>query len=128
MADVQTRFAYNRKRRKLFQALEKVISILRECQCPEVFLDGSFITKKEEPGDYDLCYEPTGIVATDNLRTFFITRETRKEEYLGDIFVRMPQPPYFVDYVESWQTDKRQDDVRKGILRIDLRLEDNAQK
>jgi hypothetical protein len=47
MAEVQTRFAYNKKRRKLFQALEKVISILRECQCPEVFLDGSFITKPE---------------------------------------------------------------------------------
>jgi hypothetical protein len=128
LAEVQTRFAYNDKRTKLLNALKRVISILIECKCQEVFLNGSFITNKEEPGDYDLCYEPTGIVATDNLQMFLKTREARKEEYLGDIFVRLPQPPYLADYVEMWQTDTRQDDIPKGIIRIDLRLKDNAQK
>ena len=120
LAEVEARFAYNKERRVLFSALKKVVSILTECKCPEVFLDGSFITTEADPADYDLCYEPTGIIATDRLQSFLSSSDTRKEEYLGDIFVRLPQPPYFIDHVENWQTDTRQDDARKGVLRIVL--------
>ncbi|MBU6454510.1 MAG: hypothetical protein KGS72_22265 [Cyanobacteria bacterium REEB67] len=89
----------------------------------------SFITEKEQPGDYDLCYEPTGIKPTEALREFLTNRENRKSEYLGDIFARLPEPPYHVDYVEDWQKDTRQDDdIIKGILKIDLGAEDDAQK
>jgi len=107
---------------------KKVISILRECNCPEVYLDGSFTTHKEEPGDYDLCYEPKGIVATERFRQFLDEYKKNKEKYLGDIFVHMPEPPYQINLTEFWQTDTRQDDVVKGILRIELRIEVNAQK
>ncbi|CAN5511398.1 hypothetical protein BH11CYA1_BH11CYA1_50980 [soil metagenome] len=70
LADVKAKFAHNEKRQQLFAGLEKVISILKECQCPEVYLDGSYITAKELPDDHDLCYEPTGMVPTERLGEF----------------------------------------------------------
>jgi hypothetical protein len=128
MAEVEARFAHNDKRRELFNALERVIYVLRQCNCPEVYLDGNFITAKDEPDDYDLCYEPRGIVATDRFRKFLEEYKKNKEKYLGDIFVHLPEPPYRMSLIEFWQKDARQDDVIKGILRIDLGLEDDAQK
>ncbi len=89
-------------------------------------MNGSFITTKSEPLDYDLCYEPIGITGTKEFKQFLETRETRKKEYLGDIFPRMLQPPYETDHVEHWQTDR--DGVVKGIIRIILRQEDNDQE
>lgn len=129
MAEVKARFARNKRRMQLFEALEEVISILKECNCPEVYLDGSFITQKEEPGDYDLCYEPTGIKATDRFFMFLSEHKQNKGKYLGDIFPHMPEPPYHVNLIEFWQTDTRNNDSLKGIVKIDLRQEkDDAKK
>ena len=119
--EVRTRFAYNPTRQRLFEAFLEVMDILHECKSPEVHLDGSFITTKEEPSDYDMCWESTGVEPTDRLRALLELREQRKEWYLGDIFLRMPQPPYFYDDVEHWQSDSRQEDDVKGIIRIRLR-------
>jgi len=119
--EVADRYTYNEKRARLFAGLIEVVAILRGCNCPELFLNGSFITSKQEPGDYDLCYEPTGVIPTPEFYEFLKNRDTTKERYLGDIFVRMPQPPFYYDHVEHWQTDTREDDVEKGILRIRLR-------
>lgn len=123
MAEVQARFVHNEKRRQLFAGLVQVVSILKESNCPEVFLDGSFITAKELPNDYDLCYEPTGMAPAERLREFLEHSETRKERYLGDVFIHMPEPPFFVNHVTYWQRDGRNGDVAKGIIRIDLRLD-----
>ncbi|HEY9793186.1 MAG TPA: hypothetical protein V6D22_22485 [Candidatus Obscuribacterales bacterium] len=125
---IKARFARNAHRNRLFSGLVEVLEILRDCNCLEVYLNGSFITEKEMPGDYDLCYEPLGIQATAEFRRFLENKETRKERYLGDIFVRMPEPPFCIDHVADWQTDTRQDDVGKGIIRIRLRSDDNAEE
>ncbi len=126
--EVQQRYSYNKKRVTLFTALLEVVEILRGCACPEIHLDGSFITAKEQPGDYDLCYESTGITPTQEFYEFLKNRETRKERYMGDIFARMPQPPYYFDHVQHWQTDSREDDIAKGIIRIRLEPEEYAQE
>lgn len=116
LAEIKARFAYNDRRRQLFEAMEKVVLIFRSAKCPEMFLDGSYITSKLEPGGYDFCWEPTGIIPTEDLRGLFREKAERKKIYLGDIFPRLPQPPYFPDHVIEWQTDR--DDNPKGIIRI----------
>jgi hypothetical protein len=128
ITEVETRFANNNYRKRLFQGLLRVLEILRDCNCPEVHLNGSYITTKSEPGDYDLCYEPAGMKATEEFKQFLLTRETRKAEHLGDIFPRMPQPPYEMDHVEDWQTDRDRDGEVKGIVRIILRHTANDQE
>jgi hypothetical protein len=46
MEDVEERYCYNERRSFLFLRLKEVVAILRGSNCPEVFLDGSFITAK----------------------------------------------------------------------------------
>ncbi len=121
--EVEERFSINFQRKKLFGLLLEVLAIFRNCGCPEVYLDGSYITNKDEPEDYDLCYEPTGINATDEFFEFLKSKDRRKERYGGDIFPRMPEPPYHYDHVVHWQIDGRNDDAAKGILKILLRSE-----
>jgi hypothetical protein len=66
-----------------------------------------------------MCYDWRGMQPTDEFRALLEgTIDERKEKYLGDIFIRMPVPPYMEDYVEYWQTDR--DDNVKGIIRIEL--------
>ncbi|MDP3507581.1 MAG: hypothetical protein Q8T09_06290 [Candidatus Melainabacteria bacterium] len=121
--EVEDRFSINFQRKKLFGLLLEVLAIFRNCGCPEVYLDGSYITNKDEPEDYDLCYEPTGINATSEFYEFLKNKDRRKERYGGDIFPRMPEPPYHYDHVVHWQIDGRNDDAAKGILKILLRSE-----
>lgn len=124
IAEVQQRFAQTPHRSRLFQAFQAVVEILRAANCPELHLNGSYVTSSEVPGDYDMCYEPTGMAPTAAFRTFLtLTAEQRKAHYLGDIFIRLPQPPYFFDFVENWQTDREA--IPKGIIRIQLGLDAN---
>ncbi len=122
--EVGERFAQTPHRRRLFDALQIVLNILHDAGCPEAYLDGSFITATSEPAYYDMCYEPTGMAATEAWKQLLSkTAEERKREHLGDIFIHMPMPPFFTDHIEFWQTDRA--DNPKGIIRIKLRHEAN---
>ena len=116
LAEIKNRFANSERRMQLFVAMEKVVLMLRSAQCSEIFLDGSYVSTKPEPGDYDLCWDPTGVVPTKELKRFLQEKRDRKKIHLGDIFPRLPEPPYFTDHVIEWQTDR--DENRKGIVRI----------
>jgi hypothetical protein len=50
------RFGYNPIRRRRIEGLQKLIRILRTAGCPVIFIDGSFVTKKPDPGDIDCCW------------------------------------------------------------------------
>ncbi len=66
-----------------------------------------------------MCYEPLGMQATTEWGGLLqMTFEERKAQYFGDIFVRLPEPPYYPDHVDFWQTDR--DENPKGIIRIVL--------
>lgn len=85
--EVELHFANNMHRKRLFEGLLKVLKILGNCGCPEVYLNGSSITLKNEPNDYDLCYEPTGIKDRAEFKQFLETRDVRRKNTL-EIFSR----------------------------------------
>jgi hypothetical protein len=123
MSEIKAHFTGNEIRSRLFKELEKVLEVLKDANCMEAFLNGSFVTKTLEPGDYDLCYEPTGLEPREALRQLLeLSAAERKKKHSGDIFIRFPSPPFFFDHVESWQTDREGN--AKGILRIELRTND----
>lgn len=118
--EIEARFANNDHRRMLFNKLLRVIDILKEACCREIYLNGSFITAEPQPNDFDLCYEPTGLEPTESFRPLLaLDVEARQALYGGDIFPRMPEPPFCSDHVRLWQIDKNGD--AKGIIRILLR-------
>ena len=110
--EIRERFGWNEQRVRLLQGIELVALELRAARCRAVWLDGSFVTTKEEPADYDLA--STEISRLDpSLRTLR-DRTAMKERYGGDSLPTDAGMPF----VKFFQTDR--DGRPKGIVQIDL--------
>lgn len=116
------RYGYNRRRR-LIAGLERVISDLRQAGCQRVYIDGSFIMDKPEPGDFECCWEEAG-VNESRLPPEFVAldhpRRAQKEKYSGEIFpahwVADPAGTSYLEYFQRSAPPVR----RKGIVAINL--------
>lgn len=61
LAEIQERFCWNYRRRKIYQGLEYATGELVSHKVEKIWVDGSFATRKERPGDVDVAYEvPVG--------------------------------------------------------------------
>lgn len=103
--------------------LREAMQSLKNAGCRTVYIDGSFVTDKEIPGDFDACWEEAGIdpLKLDPvLLTFANGRAAQKAKYLGELF-----PASFVadddgfTFLQFFQTD-RDAGKPKGIISIDL--------
>jgi len=59
--DVVERFGWNPRRRQLLDGLGEAIDLLAAAGCRRLWLNGSFVTAKDEPGDFDACWDTTGV-------------------------------------------------------------------
>lgn len=88
-AEVATAFVTNAKRRALYDGLLRASSALRTAGCGKLYLDGSYVTGKSVPGDYDACWDPTG---TDKKKLdpifldFTNKRQAMKNKFGGEFF------------------------------------------
>lgn len=117
LKEIEKRYALNDHRRHLFSGLRRLAENLKLAGCRTIYLDGSYITAKEHPQDFDCTWDPTGVgqaLDPDLLKPL----DTRKAKYFGDIFVYMPEYGG-LPYLEYFQRDI--DDNPKGIIKIDLR-------
>lgn len=89
---------------------------------PVILVDGSFVTAKETPGDWDAAFDPVGVIAA-RLDPILIKhddgRRAMRAKYLGDLF------PWTASaasggplYKQFFQKDR--DGVAKGIVEIQL--------
>ncbi|MBX9721949.1 MAG: hypothetical protein K2X81_11180 [Candidatus Obscuribacterales bacterium] len=120
ISEIEQRFGYNSRRRKLLQKLKLLIKNLANAGCKILYLDGSFTTSKEIPEDYDCCWEADQVNNTIDpiIRGIKTFKKDRKEKYGGDIFPRIPE--LGVDHFLFFQQDGRTG-KSKGIIRILLR-------
>ena len=51
------RFGYNPWRNHLLDGLREALDSLKNVGCRMVYIDGSFVTDKEYPNDYDACWD-----------------------------------------------------------------------
>lgn len=120
MPEVERRFAFNNRRRQLFEGFTKGIDSLRTAGCGTVFLDGSFVTAKPTPGDFDACWEPSGVdigKLDPVLLEFSAGRTRQKAMYGGEFFPSSANADGFRTFVDFFQTD-RHTGREKGIVRI----------
>jgi hypothetical protein len=120
MAQAKLRFARTYHRKELFRGFRNLAIHLKEANCQTLYLDGSFVTSKEQPDDYDAVWDPVGV--TNKIDPVLLTRdkiEERKKKYFGDVFVHLPDSGGF-PHLEYFQRD-RDDYSDKGIIKIDLR-------
>jgi hypothetical protein len=85
------RFGRTIRRRRLLYGLRAALLALRDAGCRVVYIDGSFVTAKKAPGDFDGCWDTQGVNAElldPVLLTFDQGRAAQKAKYLGELFSR----------------------------------------
>jgi len=122
--EISDRFGTNGQRKILLAGLKKALNSLKKAGCLTVYIDGSFVTNKEIPVDFDGCWDPSNVdpYQLDPMLLRFETgRTTQKTKYGGELFIttmRNGNPgPVMLDF---FQRDK-DSGKRKGIVAIDLR-------
>lgn len=120
--EVETRFATNKRRRQLFRGLIQGCNSLKSAGCTAIYLDGSFVTDKPIPGDYEVCWNPLNVDATKLdpvLLTFDSKRSKQKSKYGGEYFPSSARADGSQFFVRYFQRDK-ETGLEKGIVRIQL--------
>lgn len=126
VAEVRARFATTPHRAWLFGGFLRVIEALERAGCVTAFLDGSFITAKPHPGDYDGLWDLHGVDPNKLdpvLLDFDNQRAAQKAKYFGEMFpIQLPHQPGLLPF---FQKEKFSDEP-KGIVRITLGLRQGA--
>ena len=110
-------------RRELLRGLRSALDSLKDAGCRTIYVDGSLVTNKLRPGDFDGCWEEEGvdIDALDPvLLTFDEGRAAQKAKFGGELFPAFdPADSEGRIFLEFFQTDK-ETGRRKGIIALDL--------
>jgi hypothetical protein len=121
--DIVARFGSTAWRQELLAGLQEALENLRDAGCQRAYIDGSFVTAKEDPADFDACWETAGVDAgllDPVLLDFANARAAQKQRFRGELFpaeaIADPDGTRFLDY---FQRDKLTGDP-KGIVALDL--------
>ena len=122
LSEVETRFAITDHRRWLFEGIAEVASALKKAGCAAMYLDGSYVTAKPHPKDFDGCWDPTGVEAKKLdpvLLDFSNGRAAQKRRFRGEMFISSQMNGLDGTFFDFLQTEK-QTGQRKGIVGIRL--------
>lgn len=124
--DVLDRFGWNSVRRRQLDGLGEALALLSEAGCVRVWLNGSFVTSKDEPADFDAVWDPDG-VDTERLDPIFFDladgRRAQKERFFGELFPEWTESGSGLRFSEFFQRDRVHG--HKGIVVIELRSVDS---
>jgi hypothetical protein len=123
-AEFIARFGYSAYRKRLLNGLRQAIELLKAAGCSTVYVDGSFVTQKERPGDFDACWDVRGVDPSKLDPIFFDfddSRASQKARFCGEFFpAQLPEGVSGRTFLEFFQTDRNTGNA-KGIVVIDLR-------
>jgi hypothetical protein len=117
-------FGFSERRQELLSGLYLGLKALKIAGCETAYIDGSFVTGKLIPGDFDVCYELNGMqrdLMDDVLKDFSNARAKQKEKFGGEFFpANSPAMASGMRFLEFFQINKHTQEA-KGIIAIDLR-------
>ncbi|MGH9067685.1 MAG: DUF6932 family protein [Acidimicrobiales bacterium] len=120
--ELEERFAGTPHRRVLSAGLKDALIMLGSAGCRAVYVDGSFVTDKEVPNDFDVCWDPTGVdlAALDPVfKDLAPPRGAQKARFGGELFpdvVEMGSGLLFSQFFQRQRSGEP-----KGIVAIDPR-------
>jgi len=119
--EVQTRFGSGAKRQSLCARMSQVLLTARRCGFREVFLFGSFISGKPDPGDIDLMwvYRSGSYEGMAPECQEIVNHEMMKARHGLDVFCCSDDRATIEDLLSTWRVD-RDRTKKRGIVRIDL--------
>jgi len=121
--EIVCRFGTNSHRRRLLRGLYRALQSLINAGCEVIYIDGSFVTAKEEPLDFDCCWEVDSVALDllDEVLTDFTKGQARqKRKFGGELFPLLPALTGEQTILEWFQTDKHTGKA-KGIVCLRLR-------
>lgn len=120
-AEISAHFSGNTHREGLLDGLLRALSNLAGAGCQSVLLDGSFVTLKVLPNDYDAAWEPRGVDPfrlDPVLLDFNNARAAMKAKYRGELFPASWPAAAGILYRDFFQRDRN--GVPKGVVQINL--------
>lgn len=119
--EIVDRFGWTPKRRQLLDGLGDALELLAAAGCTRVWLNGSFVTAKDEPADFDACWDTDG-VDLDILDPIFFElepgRAAQKARFGGELFPNVVESGSGLAFADFFQNDR--DGSRKGIVVLTL--------
>ena len=118
------RFGFNKHRLGILEGLKRALQNFQNAGCENIYIDGSFVTNKEFPDDFDGCWDTKNVNPDLLDPVFFIfdnKRAAQKVIYNGEFF-----PASFIadksgrTYLDFFQSIKYTDDP-KGIIAFNLK-------
>lgn len=121
--EVRERYGFTLRRQSLLVGLEQALKNLADAGVKVVFIDGSFVTNKQQPGDIDGCWEVNGDIDESVLDPVFLDFQdscsAMKKRYGVHFFIAQQiEGASGVPFVRFFQTAA--DGTVKGILRVEL--------
>jgi hypothetical protein len=121
--EIVTRYATSTHRRELLDGLLDALRSLKAAGCGTAYLGGSFVTAKENPGDFDACWASAGVVFNrldPELQDFSDKCAAQKARYGGELYpADWPARADDTTFRDLFQRD-RITEQPKGIVAIDL--------
>lgn len=121
--ELVSKYGGNEWRKLLLEGLKAALMNLKNAGCRTVYVDGSFVTGKEIPGDFDALWETEGVdpyKLDPVLLTFDAERSTQKAKYRGEMFPLGYMPDGYGFYMLGFFQIDKETGQRKGIIVLDL--------
>ncbi len=122
--EIVERYGITEQRVGLLNGLRAALDSLRRAGCSRAYLDGSFVTAKAVPRDFDACWEAVGVDPDQldpELLMFDQGRAAQKRRYGGELFpangIAAPPNTRYLDFFQA----VRDGSPAKGIIAIDLK-------
>jgi hypothetical protein len=122
-AELDKAFGASLYRMSILLGLLEAARLLAKAGCRTLYVDGSFVTAKTFPGDFDACWEVAGVDASFVDPVFFDfanKRAAQKARFKGEVFLATHRAAAGFTFLQFFQRDKATGQP-KGIVALDLR-------
>jgi len=122
--DFLAAFAWNSRRAFLAGGLYRALLNLKMAGCRAAIVDGSYVTAKDQPRDFDVAFDPNGMngaLVDPVLLRHNDGRKAMKAKYLGEVFPwgHVACEATGMIYADFFQKDR--DGHAKGVVLLDVR-------
>jgi hypothetical protein len=122
--DMAASFGFTERRVWLIEGLREALILLKLAGCPTAYVDGSFVTAKPQPMDFDACWAIDGVdpQRLDPVFLDFSNSRARQKARFGGEFLPadLAEGMTGKTFLEFFQTDKETGEP-KGIVALNLR-------
>jgi hypothetical protein len=123
-ADFSNGFTWTQRRRFLIGGLYRALRNLKGAGCRSAIVDGSYVTAKDSPGDYDAAFDPNGVdgrLVDPVLLRHSDGRKSMRAKYFGDMvpWGAVACEATGMIYQDFFQQDR--DGRAKGVVLLDVR-------